>query len=289
MIISTEHKLAAADSTPLLVRDWSSAAPEAPKALLLIIHGVGEHCGRYQHFAEVLSPADYAVRGFDHRGHGLSGGLRGHVDGFSTYTADVKAVLDEFRAAHGADVPCYLLGHSMGGLIALQFLQDYPSAGITGAILSSPCLKVAVNPPAFKVAAGKVLSRILPQLRLDNELDTSLLCRDAAAIAAYEQDPLVHRKVSTRWYTSLLSSMAQVDAAGLPDTLPTLWLLGAEDRICAASGSRSFAAKLNNTATTIREWPDALHEVHNGPDKTEYLAALKSWLDAQCRGASEEA
>ena len=211
----TDHELTASDSTPLLVRDWKSQEPESPKALLLIIHGVGEHSGRYQHFADALCPSGYAVRAFDHRGHGLSGGLRGHVDGFSRYTADVKAVLEEFQAAHDAELPCYLLGHSMGGLIALQFLQDHAGVRVGGAVLSNPCLEVAIDPPALKVAAGKLLSKLLPQLRLDNELDTSLLSRDAAAVTAYEQDPLVHRKVSTRWYTSLLDSMDQVRSGGI--------------------------------------------------------------------------
>jgi alpha-beta hydrolase superfamily lysophospholipase len=287
MSTPTEHEIAAADSTPLLVRDWSSEQPQSPRGLLLIVHGVGEHSGRYQHFADTLAPAGYALRGFDHRGHGLSGGLRGHVDGFSNYTADVKAVLDEFRSAHAEDLPCYLLGHSMGGLIALQFLQDYPTAGVRGAILSNPCLEVAVNPPAVKVVAGKLLSRVLPQLRLDNELNTSLLCRDADAVRTYEQDPLVHRKISTRWYTSLLAAMDLVKSRGLAPKLPTLWLLGNKDSICSAAGSRNFAAKLESSATTVREWPDALHEVHNGPDKNEYLAALNSWLDTQTSGASE--
>jgi len=285
MSTPTEHEIATADSTPILVRDWSSEETSAPSGLLLIVHGVGEHCGRYQHFADTLVPAGYAVRGFDHRGHGLSGGLRGHVDGFSTYTADVKAVLDEFRAAHDKDLPCYLLGHSMGGLIALQFLQDYPTAGVHGAILSNPCLEVAVEAPVVKVMAGKLLSKVLPQLRLDNELDTSLLCRDADAIRTYEQDPLVHRKISTRWYTSLLAAMERVTPRGLAPALPTLWLLGNKDSICSAAGSRTFAGKLDSSTTTVREWPDAFHEIHNGPDKSEYLAALKSWLDTQTSSA----
>ncbi len=283
----TEHEIAAVDSTPLLVRDWSNEQAQAPRGLLLIVHGVGEHCGRYQHFADALGSAGYALRGFDHRGHGLSGGLRGHVDGFSTYTADVRTVLDEFRAAHGENLPCYLLGHSMGGLIALQFLQDHPAAGLQGAILSNPCLEVAIDPPAVKVVAGKLLSKVLPQLRLDNELNTSLLCRDADTVRAYEQDPLVHRKVSTRWYTSLLAAMKQVTPKGLAPGLPTLWLLGNKDSICSAAGSRAFAEKLDSSTTTVREWPDAFHEIHNGPDKNEYLAALKSWLDTQTSSASE--
>ena len=282
----TDHELTASDSTPLLVRDWKNQESESPKALLLIIHGVGEHSGRYQHFADALCPSGYAVRAFDHRGHGLSGGLRGHVDGFSRYTADVKSVLEEFQAAHDAELPCYLLGHSMGGLIALQFLQDHAGVRVGGAVLSNPCLEVAIDPPALKVAAGKLLSKLLPQLRLDNELDTSLLSRDAAAVTAYEQDPLVHRKVSTRWYTSLLGSMDQVRSGGMSSSIPTLWLLGGKDAICAAEGSRAFASKLDNGKTTVREWPEALHEIHNGPDKGEYLAALRGWLDTQVRDDS---
>jgi len=289
MTTATENQLEASDATPILVRDWRTEGKTGPQALVLVVHGVGEHCGRYDHVAQALLAGGYAVRGFDHRGHGRSGGLRGHVDGFQHYTRDLKAVLDDFRAAHPDDIPCFLLGHSMGGLIVLQFLQEYADEAVSGAILSNPCLEVAVNPPALKVAAGKLLSRILPQLRLDNELDTSLLCRDPDAVRAYEQDPLVHRKVSTRWYTSLLAAMEQVTGSSVRSALPTLWLLGGKDSICAPDGSRRFAGSLADGTATIREWPEAFHEVHNGPDKQAYLTALRSWLDSRTEGDSASA
>jgi len=273
MTAPTEHELSATDTTPLLVRDWITTGKTVPQGLVLIVHGVGEHCGRYEHVAQALLAGGYAVRGFDHRGHGLSGGLRGHVDGFERYN-------------HGEGIPCFLLGHSMGGLIVLHFLQEHADAGISGAILSNPCLEVAVDPPAVKVAAGKLLSKILPKLRLDNELDTSLLCRDSDAVRAYEEDPLVHRKVSTRWYTSLISAMELVNGKSLAPALPTLWLVGGKDSICAPGGSRRFAEQLSTELTTLREWPEALHEIHNGPDKTEYLVAIRSWLDARTDSGS---
>jgi alpha-beta hydrolase superfamily lysophospholipase len=289
MTAATEHKLPSSDGTPLFVRDWCTDGEADPQGLVLVVHGVGEHCGRYEHLAQALLAGGYVVRGFDHRGHGLSGGLRGHVDGFHHYTRDLRTVLDDFRAAHGDAVPCFLLGHSMGGLIVLQFLQEHPDAGVSGAILSNPCLEVAVDPPALKVGAARLLAKIVPQLRLDNELDTSLLCRDEEAVRAYEQDPLVHRKVSTRWYTSLLAAMEQVNSGGLAPTLATLWLIGARDAICAPAGSRQFAAQLSADITTLREWPEALHEVHNGPDKSEYLVAVRTWLDARTAGDSDAA
>ena len=289
MTTANEPQLTARDTTPLLVRDWRTEGQSQPQALVLLVHGVGEHCGRYEHLAQALLAGGYAVRGFDHRGHGRSGGLRGHVDGFQHYTTDVKTILDDFRATQPDDTPCFLLGHSMGGLIVLQFLQEYSEEAVSGAILSNPCLEVAVDPPAVKVAAGKLLSKILPKLRLDNELDTALLCRDPDAVRAYEQDPLVHRKISTRWYTSLLAAMGKVTGSPLQASLPTLWLVGGKDSICAPEGSRRFARGLADEMTTVREWPEAFHEVHNGPDKQEYLAALRSWLDARTEGGSASA
>ena len=284
--MSTESELTAADGTPLLMRDWSPEGAKAPRCLLLIVHGVGEHCGRYQHIAAALTEEGYAVRAFDHRGHGLSGGLRGHVDGFHHYSGDLNLVLNDWRAKHGEEIPCFLLGHSMGGLVVLHFLGQHQDAKVAGAVLSNPCLELAVQAPRLKVAAGKILSRLLPTLRLDNELDTSRLTRDLNAVEAYEKDPLVHRKISTRWYTSLVAAMEHVNSSGIDSSLPTLWLVGGSDSICAPSGSRRFAGQQNSSHTTLREWPDALHEVHNGPDKGEYLAALRAWLSAQCREAS---
>ena len=281
MVTPVEHELTASDGVRLFVRDWLPPDNKSPTALVVIVHGLGEHAGRYQHVAEVLVDQGYAVRGADHRGHGRSGGLRGHVDDFAVYRDDLHRLTTHLREAHEEDLPCFVLGHSMGGLLTLDYLRDHLESGLSGAVLSNPCLAVAVKAPVVKVAAGKLLSRVLPRLRLDNELDTSLLCRDPEAVRAYEQDPLVHRKISTRLYTSLVAAMDRVGRAESTIKLPTLWLIGDQDKICDPQASLAFVGQLDSTEVETHRWPQAFHEIHNGPDKIEFVTAVGTWLESK--------
>lgn len=265
------------DGIALFGRSW---LPEgSPRALVCIVHGLGEHSGRYEHVAADLTAAGCAVVAPDHRGHGRSGGLRGHVDGFGTFVTDLTGFVLAQRAVLGPDLPIYLLGHSMGGLITVLTLQSSASTSFAGAIISNPLLGVAVEAPAIKIAAAKLLSRLLPKLRLDNELKTADICRDPAVVAAYEADPLVHSKVSTRWYTSLLEALESAGAGTVE--IPTLWLLSGADVICDTAVARSFAAGLPASRTTVHDFPEAFHEAHNGPDKDQLKSGLVTWLDGQ--------
>jgi len=277
-----ESELTSEDGTRLFVRDWSADnGGSPPQALVVIVHGLGEHAGRYQHLADTLSTIGCAVRGADHRGHGRSGGLRGHVDGFSQYTADMDRVIQSFREEHGRELPCFLVGQSMGGLLALQYLIERPEAAISGAVLSNPCLAVAVKAPPVKVLAGRLLSRVLPRLRMDNELETSHLSRDPAAVQAYVDDPLVHRHLSTRWYTSLLAAMDHVNGRVRDVQVPTLWVIGEQDQICSPEASATFARQLPQDRVEVRTWAEAYHEPLNGPDKQAVLSAISSWVRDQ--------
>jgi len=281
MTAAIESELTTPDGTRLFVRDWSTDNDEGPSALVVLVHGLGEHAGRYQHLADKLSAMGCATRGADHRGHGRSGGLRGHVDGFTQYTSDMNQVIESFREKHGRGLPCFLVGQSMGGLLALQYLIERPEAALSGAVLSNPCLGVAIQPPVVKVLAGKALSRVLPRLRMDNELKTSDLSRDPAAVQAYEDDPLVHRHASTRWYTSLLAAMDQVNGRARDVQVPTLWVIGEQDRICSPEASTLFAEQLPSEQVQVRRWAGAYHEPHNGPDSEAVLTAISSWVHDQ--------
>jgi len=184
------------DGIALFGRSW---LPEgSPRALVCIVHGLGEHSGRYDHLAADLVTAGFAVVAPDQRGHGRSGGLRGHVDGFATFVTDLTGFIEAQQAEFGTELPLFLLGHSMGGLITVLTLQDAQTPTFAGAIISNPCLGVSVQAPAIKVAVAKLLGKLLPKLRLDNELTVQDICRDPEVVAAYEADPLVHSKISTR-------------------------------------------------------------------------------------------
>jgi len=277
----TEAEFVAPDGTPLFHRTWLPPAEVPVRGILAIVHGLGEHGDRYGHLAEAATQTGLAVIACDHRGHGRSGGLRGHTDSFDDYVADLVAYLGSAVEAIGADLPLFVLGHSMGGLITVRLMQGNHGLNLGGAILSNPCLGVAVQAPKLKVALAKGLAKLLPRLRLDNELNTPDLCRDEAVVEAYIADPLVHRKISARWYSALLEAMEVANSQPDQVDLPTLWLLSGQDRICDAEVARAFAGQLPGGTTSSEAFPEAFHEAHNGPDKGRFIEAALGWIDSQ--------
>jgi alpha-beta hydrolase superfamily lysophospholipase len=257
-----------------------------PRALVLIVHGMGEHAGRYEHVADALAARGYAVYGFDLRGHGRSEGLRGHVDGFQQYSADIACAQAAAQGRLPIGTPLFIYGHSMGGLAVLNYVLDVPDHGAAGLLLSNPCLKVAVQAPAWKVVLGKGLSRVLPKLRLGNEVDATLISRVPDEVAKYTNDPLVHGLISTRLYTSLLRAMDRVNGAPGRVSAPSFWMVGASDRIVAPDGARSFVAKVPAGTAELREWPGSYHEPHNDLDRDEVIAAMLDWLDRRTARAA---
>jgi len=273
-----DSELAGFDGTPLFLRTWKA---ETPRGLVYFVHGLGEHGGRYEELAALVNDAGFTAGSADHRGHGRSGGLRGHVDGFVEYDRDLDIVLKHFREAEGADLPLLLFAQSMGGLVALKFVLDHPDVDLAGVALSNACLGVAVKAPKVKVAAARLLSRLLPRMRLDNELKTVDLCKDPVAVKAYEDDPLVGRLISTRWYTSLLAAMEETNARAAELKVPSLWLIGAKDVIVDPDSSRRFVAGVPGGTAEAVEFPEAMHEPHNEPEKADVHAALLTWIDAR--------
>ena len=274
----TDSELTATDQTPLFLRTWTGEG--APRGIVLFIHGLGEHGGRYEELASKVVEAGFIAVAPDHRGHGRSGGLRGHVSSFGEYVADLLQTVEHMRAEYDPALPLFVFGHSMGGLIALMLVLDRPEIRITGLVMSNALLGVAVKAPKFKVVLGKVMSRIMPKLRLDNELVTTNLSRDPAEVKAYEDDPLVSRLISTRWYTSMLSAMETTGARAGELKIPNLWVVSGSDRICNHKRSLSFAEAVQGATVEIKLLPEAYHEAHNGPQRGEVHEALLTWLDA---------
>lgn len=266
----------------LSVRTW---VPEGQsRAIVLVVHGVGEHSGRYGRYAETFLRCGAAVVAPDHRGHGRSEGLRGHVDGFSTYVGDLGRVVADARSRLGDRLPLYVLGHSLGGLISLLLQVERPDLGVVGLIISNPAIRDRVEAPAWKRWLGRNLSRVLPELRLGTGLDASLLSRDDAEVKAYLADPLVHGLVSTRFYTSLLAAGEKVRASAGQVSVPTLWILSAEDRICDAETARGFAEQLPTSRTEILWLPGSRHEPHNDLDRERVYETAQRWLQRQIDG-----
>jgi lysophospholipase len=266
--------LTAADGTRLRYRSWPA---EDARAHLLVSHGLGEHGGRYARLAAELSAEGFAVHALDHRGHGLSGGARGHVRRFTGFVDDFEAFRRAVTAELPPGAPVFVLGQSMGGLIVIRWLQAHPEAPVRGAVLASPLLGIALQPPRWKVALSGVLSRVAPALPFGNEIDPDQLSTDAAVVAAYRADPQVHARITPRLYTEMLAAMdAAFDEAGRI-AHPLLFLVPGADPVVDAAGALRLARALRGDVT-VRDYPQMRHETLNEVGRAAVVTDVLSWM-----------
>lgn len=258
---------------------WHGWVVEEPRAALLLSHGLGEHAGRYAPLAAWLAGHGIAVFAPDHRGHGGSGGSRGHVDRFSHFAADFARFREEM-ADRTAGLPLFVMGHSLGGLIALRYLQTHPHDGLRGAILSAPALEAALRPPRWKTAAAGLLSRVAPRLRLGNEIDPAFLSADEAYVRAYRDDPLVHPWITPRLYTELLAAAQRAWAEADRLRLPLLFVVPGADPVIRSDTTERFARGLRGDVT-VRVYPGLRHEPHNERERDTVLGDVAGWIAAR--------
>ncbi len=245
------------------------------KAVVGLIHGVGEHCRRYDHFAAWLQERDIALVGYDRQGFGRSEGLRGHADQFSTYIDEISRLVLACERRY-PDTPVFLYGHSMGGHLLLRYLiKRRPH--ISGAIVSAPHLRLAFQPSAFLVGLGKVMRSIYPTFTQENQLDLSLLSRSPEVAPAYAADPNVHGKLSSKMGIDMLESAAEIDAWSGELDLPTLMMHGTADGLTDATATSSFAQR-NPKNVTLKLWEGWYHELHNEPEQEELFAFVLDWM-----------
>ncbi|MCW0215869.1 MAG: lysophospholipase [Pseudonocardia sp.] len=256
---------------------WQGWLPEAePTGVLLLSHGIGEHSGRYGGVADTLTPDGWAVYGLDHRGHGRSDGRRVDAD-----YPDLIADLDTFRVAVTArhpGLPVFLLGHSMGGQIALAYALEHQDA-LAGLVLSAPALTNEVVPPRL-VPLLTGLARLVPTLR-PTGIDVTTISKDPAVVAAYTADPLVHTGNPTlRLGAGIFGRMDSLIGDSRALRLPLLLQHGTEDRLVSAEGTRRLEAAQGSDDVTVH-WYDGLwHEIYNEPERELPLADLREWLAA---------
>jgi alpha-beta hydrolase superfamily lysophospholipase len=251
--------------------------PEAkPKAVLTITHGHGEHSGRYGNVVDWFVPRGYAVHAFDLRGHGHSAGPRGHIDRWDVLREDLGAFLALVREQERGQ-PVFLMGHSLGGLIALEYVLHHPE-GLAGVVASGPVLSEPGISP-FLITLSKVLSRIVPRLALKSGLDTTALSRDPAVVAAYVNDPLVHSFGTARLGAELAKAVEWTQAHAADLALPCLIVHGAEDRICPPEGSRIFYENVAFADKERQVYAGYYHEVYNDVGKEQVLAAVQAWIE----------
>jgi alpha-beta hydrolase superfamily lysophospholipase len=274
-----QHRCRTADGLDLHCRSWT---PTDPRGVLVIVHGLAEHGGRFRTTAEFFAAQGWVVFAGDLRGHGLSpdapGGGRVHVRRFTDYFMDVEAFTDVARQANES-LPLFLLGHSMGGLIAISYLLQHP-ADLTGAVISSPALGThpEFRPPlALRLLVG-LLSRLAPRARFPSDLDSSALSRDPAVVQAYLDDPLVSRKVSARWYAELVKAIKLAhEQAGALRT-PILLMQSGADRLVDPAAPARWAAAAPAGLVEQVTWEGFYHEMFNEPGKERVRDRTLAWL-----------
>lgn len=250
----------------------------APKASIVLVHGQGEHAGRYAYAAAAWNARGYSVYSGDWPGHGRSAGLRGHIDSFDEYVALVGDWVTEARAAADGR-PVFLLGHSVGGVIALRYLQTAADAPITGLVLSSPALRLRFPVPAWKAALGRQLDRVLPKLRMPSGLKQQRVTRNEPIASETVRDPLMVYVASVRFYNELLRAQQTAMWQANRIRLPVLLLQGGADEIVEPEQSLEIGRRLASTDKDVRLLPELHHEIINEPERDAVLSEIADWLD----------
>jgi len=251
---------------------------EEVKAVLLVVHGLGEHCGRYMNVVNHFIPLGYAVYGFDHIGHGQSEGMREVVERFTDYT-DTLTVYCEMVKGWQIGKPIFLLGHSMGGLIASYYLLD-DQASFRGAVISAPAVKVSDSTSQATMIMGKILSALAPKMGL-LALDANSISRDPKVVEAYVNDPLVfHGRTPARLAAELLKAMLRVTAEVDKISLPFIVVQGSEDKLVDPGGAQMLYDRASSADKTIRIYDGLYHEVFNEPERAHVLKDVETWLAA---------
>ena len=269
--------LTSVDGVKIFYRQY---AAESERARMVIAHGLGEHSGRYGNVVERMLPKGISVWVPDHRGHGQSGGKHGHVLKFSQYLSDLRLSVELAGEDRPEGMQCFLLGHSMGGLIALNFAQQFAGL-IDGVIASSPALGVAIEIPGIKKILGSFMSYIWPGMTMGNELDAGKISHDSKVVSAYKTDPLVHDRVSARFFTEFLAAMDTVRAQASSLKVPILLQVAGDDHLVNARSSVQFFEKLDIEDKTLQVYDGGYHEIYNeGEDlRRQVFKDLEDWLE----------
>lgn len=267
------------DGLTLFCRSW--VPDHKARAAVILSHGYAEHSGRYDALAGVLTRHGYAVYALDHRGHGQSEGERANVSVFRCYVDDLGRFIERVREGHPRP-PRFLLGHSMGGLVALQLVLEHPEK-VEGVAVSAAFIQNATHVPPPLARAARLVSRFAPKLPVQH-LDTDALARDKGVVERYRNDPLVyHGKVKARLGAEMLQAGPYVLGHAPSIRLPLLLMHGTADRIAAVSGTQAFFERVGSSDKQLKLYDGAFHEVFNDHGKETVQADLLAWLERQLR------
>jgi lysophospholipase len=253
----------------------------APAAHVVVLHGYAEHVGRQTEIARALASAGYAAHAFDCRGHGNSGGKRAHVEAFDEYLQDLADFLAQVREKSQGR-PLFFLGHSHGGLIGIRYLLDHPDA-VTGAVLSSPYLRLKLRVSPIKIAAGRLLSRVLPSLPMRNELKAEQLTRDVQIQNATRRDPLYQQIATPRWFTESSAAQETCLRRATEFVTPFLLLFGGADPIADPAAGREFFEHATSKDKQYKQYDGLVHELFHEPERDLVFRDVIGWLDERAR------
>jgi alpha-beta hydrolase superfamily lysophospholipase len=253
-----------------------------PVAAVMVIHGLFEHGGRYQELAGFLALAGISAFAVDLRGHGGSDGRRGHVRRFEIFLQDVDRVRREVQGLVPEGLPLFLIGHGLGGLISLRYVEEY-DLPVAGAVLLSPCLGTAVPVPRRTALVATLLERVLPTFPLRCRAAPDAMTRDADLAAEYRDDPLVHRSFTPRLFTEASGAVHRALKRAERIDAPLFFLFGGEDRVAGPERGEAFARAMGGAEITIRTFPSASHLLVHERDRGPVMVAVRDWIHDQLR------
>jgi alpha-beta hydrolase superfamily lysophospholipase len=272
-----------ADGKLFFARLWSPSG--TPRAVVVLVHGLGEHCGRYAHVAEAFTNAGFAMLGFDLRGHGQTPGPRGHFSSYSVVADDITFFVDEARNRFPG-LPVFLYGHSLGGALVLYTALNR-RLDLAGLVVTSPGLATGTPVAPGKLALARLMSKIAPTFTLPNGLDLNNLSRDPQVSVVYQADPLVHDKISARLGLELIENGPRILAKAPDLSYPTLLMVGGADHLVDPGAVRRFAETAPAGRMTFRLWEGEYHELHNETNRAETIQTMVDWIAAHLHPVSE--
>ena len=258
-----------------VLRGMIQSPGENTRSVIILIHGLGEHIQRYVYWADLFKKEGFGFAGVDLPGHGRSDGTRGNIRNYAQLEEMIDILLNTCKKTFPG-VPVFLYGHSLGGNIVLDYLLR-KNPKVKGAIITSPFLRLAFEPPAVKLFLASIMKKLVPGLIQPSGLNANHLSHDESVVEKYKNDPLVHGKISVSLFNASMEAAKYSLAHASELKVPILMLHGSDDQILSPEGSREFAGKTNMAELKI--WNGGYHELHNEPFKDEVFAYILNWLN----------
>lgn len=274
---TTEWKWNSSDGLDMYSKAWLPDG--SAKGAVCLVHGVSEHIGRYQAVGKALTEAGYILAGFDLRGFGRSGGVRGHTPNLETYFDDIDSFLAEITRRF-PDMPRSLYGHSMGGLLVLAY-TPVRKPKVLGVIATAPGLKTLVEKQRTRTFLIRMLAKILPSLGIKYQIDRQTLSRDPSVATEHSQDPLIYPVITPAWGVAMLEAIRLADDNAVDFPVPLLLMHGTRDEIAYPSGSLEYSRQIPEELLTLKIWEGFKHELHNEPEKAQVFQEMVEWLGKQ--------